>query len=304
MNANSRTTAPIEMVPISQIYCGPRLRARVKKVSALSKSIEKRGLIHPIIIDGAGTLIVGGCRLAAATALGWKKIPARRFNKLTPEELLEIERDENVIRTDLDSFEQSKERMREILRINSADSKGGRGKKGGNRAAARELGIDEKEIRNTRKHVETAEEFPAFQRPGWKKAHVLDAREIIEKIPPKVRDTVVEMISERGVPPKTALCMLDNIATMPAKRRSETVKLYRSGVPEEMSLARTRAAAVPPPPDPRIAMLDQAHQSLMAAKKRKTDSHTSFIKDLAGEVAAVLGELREEYKQLKEREMS
>ena len=44
----------------------------------------------------------------------------------------------------------------------------GRGRKGGDRALERQTGIDRKTIREAKRHVELADEFPAMQGNGWR----------------------------------------------------------------------------------------------------------------------------------------
>lgn len=75
-----------------------------------------------------------------------------------------------MIRLDLDSYESSKERMREIEAVVAEaeefrpDTPPKRGRpKGGDREAARRLGIDRETVSTTRRHVETADEYPALQ---------------------------------------------------------------------------------------------------------------------------------------------
>jgi hypothetical protein len=95
---------------------------------------------------------------------GWRKIPARRFEKMTPEERRELELDENASRLDLSPHEMSKLRMREIEEAEAEEvsvqfapkSQGGR-PTGGDREVARKLGTPREEIRRTRKHIAVAE---------------------------------------------------------------------------------------------------------------------------------------------------
>ena len=44
-------------------------------LKTLAASIGDVGLLHPIVVDEAGTLIVGGDRLEACKLLGWKEVP-------------------------------------------------------------------------------------------------------------------------------------------------------------------------------------------------------------------------------------
>jgi len=83
----------------------------------------------------------------------------------------------------LDDYGASKERLREIEAVEEEVSrqpaakpspKGGR-PRGGNHEVARRTGLDEREIRRTRKHVAAGERYPALQGPGWRRGAALDA---------------------------------------------------------------------------------------------------------------------------------
>ena len=76
---------------------------------------------------------------------------------------------DNVQRVPHTDFERAKKMVEEAeatkVRTQSA-LKEGRGKKSGNRAAAKAVGVDEKTVRNAKKHVESAEAVPAFKNPA------------------------------------------------------------------------------------------------------------------------------------------
>ena len=56
----------------------PRDRARkdLGDVAGLARSIRNEGLLHPIVVEPDGTLVVGRRRLAAVRSLGWETVPA------------------------------------------------------------------------------------------------------------------------------------------------------------------------------------------------------------------------------------
>ena len=94
---------------------------------------------------------------------------------MTPDELRELELAENQQRLDLSSYEESKQRQREIeaakeeVESQPAQSAQPRPQHRKRRDAevSRRTGIPRDEIRRTRQHVETAEEHPAFQGKEW-----------------------------------------------------------------------------------------------------------------------------------------
>lgn len=100
---------------------------------------------------------------------------------MTPEEIRELELEENEQRVDLSDFETSKKRLKALAgeRVKPAHgepvSKGGRGKKGGDRAAAKAAGIDRETARRAETHVEIAEQFPVFKGEAWSQGRVLAA---------------------------------------------------------------------------------------------------------------------------------
>ena len=84
-------------------------------VSALKKSIESVGLIHPVTINHENQLLAGARRLQAAKELQWEEIPVQvvEHNALL-QELISI--DENLVRIPLNNLELEKylNRGREI----------------------------------------------------------------------------------------------------------------------------------------------------------------------------------------------
>ena len=84
-------------------------------VEELVRSIEKIGIINPLIVNKKNELLAGGRRYAAARQLGLDKVPVVVVNKNTLEEEL-ISLDENLMRASLDDveFEGALRRAKEI----------------------------------------------------------------------------------------------------------------------------------------------------------------------------------------------
>ena len=94
MPANSLQTLEIE-----QVRVGQRVRASVGDLTALGASIEKIGLLHPVVLRPDYTVVSGLRRLEAFKALGRATIPAlivEGFDETL--RLLRAENDENVCR--------------------------------------------------------------------------------------------------------------------------------------------------------------------------------------------------------------
>lgn len=102
----------VEQIRIDLIIEGDRVRLlNPARVMQLADSIDDQDLIHPITVRPDATetgyvLVSGGHRLAAAKVLGWKTIPAN-VRKLTDEEALQIEVEENLLREDLPALDRA-----------------------------------------------------------------------------------------------------------------------------------------------------------------------------------------------------
>jgi ParB family chromosome partitioning protein len=89
-------------LPIAKIIIGPRHRIDMGDIESLARSIDKLGLLHPVVVDMGHNLIAGARRLAAAEQLGWTEVPV---NPVDMERLVEGEYAENVHRKDFTASE-------------------------------------------------------------------------------------------------------------------------------------------------------------------------------------------------------
>ncbi len=85
---------------IRNITVGDRVRKDLGDLETLKKSLEKHGLIHPILINSQGELIAGFRRLSAARELGWHEIEAVVTDPGREIDVLEMEMEENMARKD------------------------------------------------------------------------------------------------------------------------------------------------------------------------------------------------------------
>jgi ParB family chromosome partitioning protein len=90
-------------LPLSAILVSDRLRADYgdHEMESLCSSLERLGLIQPIVVNQSKQLIAGGRRLAAATALGWTEIDVVYRETLSQDELHELELEENLQRKEM-----------------------------------------------------------------------------------------------------------------------------------------------------------------------------------------------------------
>ena len=90
-----------KIIPIDKINIGDRYRDDYGDVESLAVSIERHGLLHPIIIDDSGNLIAGERRYRACKSLGMTDIRTTNIGDVSEEVRLEIEFEENAKRKDL-----------------------------------------------------------------------------------------------------------------------------------------------------------------------------------------------------------
>lgn len=281
--AKAVSRANVDLVPIARIVVGERRRKKLGSIGGLSKSIEEHGLIHPILIDGAGHLVAGSRRLEACKKLGWSKIPARRVDRLSDEELRAIELDENVERLDLTAAERSRRIVKQVdeetpAGKSSQSDQSPRGKAGkppkrtiSAKEASEVTGIPETTIKKAQQHTDYLERFRFLDCEAWTQDAALKAGRLLDEMPKADRKTFAQMLGEPGIPSTKALKMLSNLSGMSDDKRDRVRRLYESKDPRERSLARTQAAKLPPMPDPRIELLEEARQRVSRARKLYPD---------------------------------
>jgi hypothetical protein len=118
----------IRAIPLADIRIGPRQRRlHPDTVQALATSMAQIGLLEPVVVTEALSLVAGWHRLAAAQALGWETIEARVLTGDDLDgELAEI--DENVVRRQLTILEEAEQLLRrdELLRARGTRAPVGR----------------------------------------------------------------------------------------------------------------------------------------------------------------------------------
>jgi ParB family chromosome partitioning protein len=254
--------ATVERVAISKIEVGSRRRKTMSSLRSLTRSIEDRGLLHPILIRNGRELVAGQRRLEACKLLGWSTIPTRDVTGCSDEELRAIELEENTQRQDLNAYELSRQRLAEIQAIRkrgptSVPFSKGRGKKvaGSRKDVARETGISPDKQRRLEQHVALADTYPMFQRPGWGKDRVLEGGKLLEQLP-KAERAPVAAIFDTEILPKTAVRGLRHLLEFNPAERAEILTRARDADPEERAHALTDALKLPPPPDGGLLILD------------------------------------------------
>jgi ParB family chromosome partitioning protein len=78
-----------------------RQRRELRNIDELAESIQRIGLINPIVITSDGVLVAGERRLTAIRQLAWTHVPVQYAEDLSDYELQTIELEENIKRENL-----------------------------------------------------------------------------------------------------------------------------------------------------------------------------------------------------------
>ena len=101
-------------LPIDQIDVGERIRADLGDLTDLKNSIASVGLLHPVVVTKAGSLVAGERRLTAVRELGWTDVPVTVVDDLKDAAtFLRAEADENTARKPFTPYEASRFRERQ-----------------------------------------------------------------------------------------------------------------------------------------------------------------------------------------------
>lgn len=94
------TSGNFTSIELDQIHVNraERQRRDLPNITILADSINRLGLIHPIVIDRNNILIAGERRLEAVRSLGWTSINCQYFDELDPTVARAVELEENVKR--------------------------------------------------------------------------------------------------------------------------------------------------------------------------------------------------------------
>lgn len=98
MTSGIFTSTPVDSIVINR---EDRQRQDLRNIEELAESIQRLGLIHPIVIDEHNTLVAGERRLTAIKMLGWTHVSTQLASDLDTLTLFAIELEENVKRQDI-----------------------------------------------------------------------------------------------------------------------------------------------------------------------------------------------------------
>jgi len=94
--------AAVTTLSIDSIVVENRYRKNLGDLAGLKDSINKVGLLHPIVVTADGKLVAGKRRLEACKQLGWDEVPVHIIGV---DSLVQAEYDENVVRLEFSPLE-------------------------------------------------------------------------------------------------------------------------------------------------------------------------------------------------------
>ncbi len=107
-------------IEIDKVKIGKRIRKDTGDLTNLKASLQKYGLINPVLITPLNELISGFRRISAARELGWKYIEVRVMDPGGRLDLLELEMHENIVRKDftVDELREGLAKKKKLLNPN------------------------------------------------------------------------------------------------------------------------------------------------------------------------------------------
>ena len=229
---------------ISDISVNPgRREARLDHIKELAQSIANVGLINPITVDKAHSLIAGLHRLEAAKLLGWTEIECTVSSlEGLQAELAEI--DENFVRNDLSPVEYGDLllRRKELYEALHPETKNGGDKKS-------------QEIRTRKARSDSFDPFVAdtAKKLGISRRTVEERIQTAKNLTPEVKEIIKGM--DAPIPKKTALKISrlnpeqqKEVAGLLASKEIKSIKDYHPGqqeVPTEQDEADVVLQATP-----------------------------------------------------------
>jgi hypothetical protein len=211
----------VQFVPIATIKVGERYRKHMGDLQALADSIDKDGLLHPLVINQEKRLIAGERRLRACRdILGWKEVLCR---VLDIDDVVEGQYAENEIRKDFTPSERVA--IARAIEEQIGNRRGQRTdlppKEGGN---SKSNGSKEVQLPADRPEVESGEESraAAARQAGFSSTtDYRRAAEVVETAEPEV----VEAMDTGEMSTTTAA----EVAKLPPEQQKEEVKKRRGG---------------------------------------------------------------------------
>jgi ParB family chromosome partitioning protein len=286
--AGGQMSGQVREIAIADIILPPNRRSQHEEVVVgLMTSMTELGQQHPITVHQDAeadqfVLIEGGHRLEAARRLGWTGISAKIVD-WEPDQRRMWEISENLHRAELTVLERDEqiaewielvERRRQKDQVsNEANkpsqvatvSKGGRGKEGGARAAARELGITKDDAHRAKKVAglpETAKQVARETGLDDNRTVLLEAAKA-EDSTEYLREESARRDTKKGASVSFAPNLVDVSADIVVRRlKPEDIPLVKPVVearPRDFAEALLKKLQSIPTPDGGVAPINQKH---------------------------------------------
>jgi ParB family chromosome partitioning protein len=97
----ARSSEAQVQVDIAKIKLKRRVRRELGDIEGLADSMSRFGQLHPLVLTRRMVLVSGRRRLEAARRLGWTSVEAIILESRDKAQLLELELDENMYRSQL-----------------------------------------------------------------------------------------------------------------------------------------------------------------------------------------------------------
>ena len=199
------------ILKISEIKIGQRVRDEYGDMESLAESIQKHGLLHPVVVDSDYNLIAGCRRLLACERIGWMEIEVKMLENISEKELRILELEENIRRKDLTELEKSKnlvklaemkeQEMKQKIEVMAESAKtnlGGRPPILGValKDIADDIGISRETLRDAKQHVKAVEEFPPLEE--FPKYQAIETAKELRTVSPEEQEKILDFASRKS----------------------------------------------------------------------------------------------------------
>lgn len=177
----SELTGHLEQVDIENIIVEDRERTDYGDIEELARSISKKGIIQPLIVDSSYRLVAGGRRYSAAIMAGKTKVPCLVGNNLSDLDRKELELLENLDRKDF-SWQEEVRVIRKLHEMYKAQDSAWSGRKTADR-----LGKSKSQVADQIKLACYMDELPELgecklANDAWKAINSLEEVAILEEM--------------------------------------------------------------------------------------------------------------------------
>ena len=186
MTSGNFSSAPISSIIVNR---DERQRRKLEGIEELAESINRIGLINPIVVTPDLVLVAGERRLTAMKLIGWTDVPIQYTTDLSEYDLAVIELEENVKRVDLSWQDQclAIEKFHTLKAKHEVDWN--------KEATAQALGLSEREVN---RHISVAKEIIGGNERVANADRFTMALNLVTREAERRRDSVLEDIEVKA----------------------------------------------------------------------------------------------------------